>query len=250
NPMSLRRVDRAPFSRSAAVAGAQAWSFRGSMLPRELRDRGVDDPETLPAFPYRDDALLVHGALHRWVEAYLRTWYPTDGDVQADAEIQAMFRWMGAPDGGRLKDVPTPVTVIGLVDAIAHVIFTGSAQHAAVNFPQLPIMSYAPAYPLAGYRSSPLDTDADWFGLLPPLSQAHYQATLGLLLGSVHHTVLGGYPHHLLLGNFAGDARIEPALAAFQAELRSIEAVIGQRNHGRPPYPFLLPSRIPQSINI
>lgn len=237
------------FSRAAAVGGAQAWSFSGAMLARDLRDRGVDDPATLPEFPYRDDALLVHGAIRRWVEAYLRTWYAADGDVQSDLEVQAMFRWLGASDGGRLRDVPAPVRVADLADAIAHVVFTASAQHAAVNFPQLPIMSYAPAYPLAGYRTGPAETDADWLAMLPPLSQAHYQATLGFLLGSVHHTELGAYPSHLL-GNFAGDPRVTAPLQAFQAELRAIEALIGQRNRGRPPYPFLLPSRIPQSINI
>ncbi|MEQ1569642.1 MAG: lipoxygenase family protein [Myxococcota bacterium] len=240
------------FSRAAAVSGAQTWSFRGSMLPRELRARGVDDPETLREYPYRDDALLVHAAIHRWVEAYLRTWYGSDGDVAGDVEVRAMFGWLGAPDGGRLRDVPVPVTVADLVDAVAHVVFTASAQHAAVNFPQLTIMSYAPAFPLAGYRAGALGTEADWFSLLPPLPQAHFQATLGLLLGSVHHTSLGGYPHHLfgLGGNFAGDPRIDPALASFQADLRAVEAVIDQRNRGRAPYPFLLPSRIPQSINI
>ncbi|MEZ4238034.1 MAG: lipoxygenase family protein [Myxococcota bacterium] len=237
------------FSRSAAAQGVADWSFRGTMLENDLRARGLDDRAALPEHPYRDDALLVNGAIRRWVEGYLRTWYRTDAALAADDELQAMFRWLGAPEGGRLRDVPLPATVADLVDAVTHVIFTASAQHAAVNFPQLPIMAYAPAFPLAGYDPAADPATTSLFDLLPPIGQAHYQATLGTLLGSVHHTVLGEYPRHLL-HNFAGDPRIDAHLTAFQADLREVERLIGQRNAARPPYPFLLPSRIPQSINI
>lgn len=235
------------FSRAAAGDGVRQWSFAGSMLERDLARRGVGESQTLPDYPYRDDARLVQGAIARWVEGYLRTYYTTDSDVAEDHEVRAMFGWLGSAEGGRLRDVPLPARVVDLVEAVSHIIFTASAQHAAVNFPQLPIMAYAPAYPLAGY--APASHEGSWMEILPPLSQAHYQATLGVLLGSVHYTSLGAYPKHVF-SNFAADARIDTHLAAFQASLVEIEALIEQRNHGRVPYTFLLPSRIPQSINI
>jgi arachidonate 15-lipoxygenase len=239
------------YSRAVTCNAVTTWSFSGSMLERDLRARGVDDHDALPDFPYRDDARLIWASLRRWVEAYLRTWYVSDADVHTDVEVQRMFLWLGAPDGGRLRDVRIPSTIPDLVDAVTHIIFTGSAQHAAVNFPQLPVMAYAPAYPLAGYRAGPVPgaTMTDWLSMLPPVDLAHYQATLGVLLGSVHHTQLGQYPNHLL-HNFAGDPRITPPLEAFRRELDAITGVIDQRNRARAPYTFLLPSRIPQSINI
>lgn len=233
------------FSRAAAVQGARTWSFRGTMFDRALRSRGVDDRTTLPDFPYRDDGTLLHGAILRWVEGYLRTWYRSNADVASDLEVRAMFRWLGSPDGGRLSDVPVPVTIVDLVDAVTHIVFTGSAQHAAVNFPQDAIMAYAPAYPLAGYS----DGSGEWLPMLPPLALAHYQATLGTLLGSVRHTRLGDYPRGLF-HNFAGDPRIDPHLEAFQNDLAAIERTIAQRNLTRPVYPYLLPSLVPQSTNI
>jgi arachidonate 15-lipoxygenase len=239
------------YSRAVTCDAVNTWSFVGSMLERELRARGVDDTLSLPDFPYRDDARLIWAALRRWIEAFVRTWYVTDADVHADIEVQTMFRWLGAPDGGRLRDVRVPATITDLVDAVTHIIFTGSAQHAAVNFPQLPVMAYAPAYPLAGYRAGPVPgaAMADWLSMLPPVDLAHYQATLGVLLGSVHHTQLGHYPNHLL-HNFVGDPRITEPMEMFKRELDAISALIDQRNRARVPYTFLLPSRIPQSINI
>jgi arachidonate 15-lipoxygenase len=43
---------------------------------------------------------------------------------------------------------------------------------------------------------------------------------------------------------------VQAPLQAFQKALQQIEEMINQRNQERPPYEFLLPSKIPQSINI
>ena len=46
------------------------------------------------------------------------------------------------------------------------------------------------------------------------------------------------------------DPRVEEPLGRFHREIRSIGRAIGQRNTSRRPYEFLVPSGIPQSINI
>lgn len=238
-------------SRAVAIQSVQTWSFSGTMLDADLRARGVDDPNTLPDYPYRDDARLVRAALRDWVESYLRLWYPDDKAVLDDREIQAMFLELAAPDGGRIVGVPTIRGLRGLTDALTHIIFTGSAQHAAVNFPQLNVMAYAPAFPLAAYRAGPgpEETYASWLALLPPLALAQLQGALGQLLGSVFHTKLGRYEVPMFR-HFAGDARTAGPLAALHARLDEVERIITARNQARPPYEYLLPSRIPQSINI
>jgi arachidonate 15-lipoxygenase len=148
--------------------------------------------------------------------------------------------------------VPTVTTVSALVDAVTHLIFTGSAQHAAVNFPQKHHMSFTPNLPLAGYRPAPTSVDVPptaWLEMLPPLAVAQYQGMLGELLGSCHHTELGKYEVPLF-GHFAGDPRLDAPLEAFQARLAGIEAEITERNTRRPSYKFLLPTKIPQGVNI
>jgi arachidonate 15-lipoxygenase len=239
------------FSRAAAVAGVKAWDFRASMLRTDLAARGVDDPHTLPNYPYRDDALLHWDALHDWVHAVVATYY-TDADVARDSEIQAFFAEVGAPDGGRIQGIGTIDTVAELVDAFTHLIFTGSVQHAAVNFPQKNLMSFAPNMPLAGFAPAPTKVDQPptaWLEMLPPLSIAQYQGMLGQMLGSVIHTNLGKYDVGFF-GHFAGDARLDEPLAVYQERLVNIGDTIVERNRTRPSYKFLIPTNVPQGINI
>lgn len=241
-------------SRVLMVKGLRMRGFNADMLPRRLKERGVDDVSALPVYPYRDDALLIWAAIHDWVEAYLKLYYGSDRQIQADRTLQHWAQELVAFDGGRLQgfgDTGSGVieTLAYLIDAVTMVIFTASAQHAAVNFPQKGIMSFAPAMPTAGYQTAqaigPNSTQQDWLNLLPPLDQAQSQLNLLHLLGSVYFTRLGEYE----AGHFTDSGVMEP-LKAFQARLKEIEALIDRRNCDRPSYDYLKPSLIPQSINI
>ena len=126
---------------------------------------------------------------------------------------------------------------------------SASAQHAAVNFPQASLMSYVPAAPPAGY--SPLSVmregfnEDDFLKFLPPLDIAKALLDILYLLSSVYYTRLGDYGD-----DYFTDPDIQNHLARFQQELIKIEKEINERNKTRTPYEFLLPSKIPQSINI
>ena len=242
-------------SRVFAVKAAQSYqrNLNTSMLPQTLAQRGVDDASRLPDYPYRDDALLVWGAINQWVENYVNHYYASDAAVQADTELQNWVAELVAHDGGRLNNIGAANRIskrTELVDLITLICFTASAQHAAVNFPQAPLMSYLPATPPAGY--SPLSSlthegfsENDFLKFLPPLDIAKALVDILYLLSSVYYTRLGDYGD-----NYFTDPVIQNHLAKFQQELIKIEAEINERNKTRTPYEFLLPSKIPQSINI
>jgi arachidonate 15-lipoxygenase len=129
------------------------------------------------------------------------------------------------------------------------VVFTCSVQHAAVNFPQYDVMSYAPRMPFAAYAPPPTTktgaTEADYLALLPPLNIAEQQMEIGYLLGSVRYTTLGRYGPRAFR-----DPRVAEPLAVFQTRLAEIGTKIEERNSERRPYTVLAASGVPQSINV
>jgi arachidonate 15-lipoxygenase len=223
-----------------------------SYLPKALAGRGVADRDTLPDYPFRDDALLYHDAIRDWVTAYLGLYYADPADLHADTELQAWGGEIASSEGGRIGGMPNDGkfdTVGELRDVVTFVIFTSSVQHAAVNFPQFDVMSYAPVMPLAGYRPAPTSkapaTEADYLAMLPPLDMAEVQLALGYLLGTLRYSQLGQYAP----GRF-GDPRVEPLVRSFQTRLEDIDRTIAEANRTRRPYSTLTASGIPQSINV
>jgi arachidonate 15-lipoxygenase len=247
-----------------SIKGAKGYPFvfNESSLPQELQRRGVDDPNLLPDYPYRDDALLIWQAINEWVTSYLKIFYPNDSAVDNDYKIQNWIQDLTAPNGGQMTGIgeaindgdatPQIKTLAYLIEAVTRIIFTGSAQHAAVNFPQSSYMTYMPNMPLAGYREAPSSssgiTDQDYFALLPSLQQAETQLNMTHLLGSIYYTQLGKYDDAFTELN---NDRINQPLADFQKKLSFIELQIQARNEVRSTYyDVLRPSKIPQSINI
>ena len=238
------------------------FSFNDSMLPKFFEQRGVDDVTTLPDYPYRDDAMLIWEAIHQWVDSYISVYYQSDRDVVNDSELQGWFESLIADDGGRMTGFGESNSSGGLdihsraylIDAVTLIIFTSSVQHAAVNFSQATYMSYSPNMPWAGYQPAPKRatgaTKNDYFDLIPPPEQAEAQMNIAYTLGSVYYTQLGQYQTKNEPQYFT-DKDIQQPLKDFQHRLREIETIIGDRNAVRPTfYSFLLPSKIPQSINI
>jgi arachidonate 15-lipoxygenase len=227
----------------------QNHAFKDQIPAETFRRRGVDDTTALPSYPYRDDALLHWDAIREWVAAYLQCFYRSDAEVAEDLEVAGWLTEVSAKAGGRISGIEPTRTLAELVDVTALVIFTASAQHAAVNFPQYDIMSYAPAMPLAGYAPAPTTkkgaTEADYFAQLPPRDMAVLQMNTGYMLGNSHYTRLGQYEPGSL-----HEPRLEELAGRFAARLDAIEKTIAERNLHRRPYPFLLPSGVPQSINI
>jgi arachidonate 15-lipoxygenase len=244
-------------SRQLSASAVQAVRYNASFLPLALAARGVDDARALPDYPYRDDALALWHAIHAWVTAYVQIYYPTPADVTGDYELQAWVVELAAKQGGSIQDIgdgqvdgkPRIESAAYLARLLTQVIFTASVQHAAVNFPQRTIMSYTPAMPLAAYAPFPAPPGApatQVLDILPPLQMGLLQQAVGTALGGVQYTTLGQY------GGELATLQVADALSAFQRALQTIEIDIQRRTAlgERTPYTTLLPSLIPQSINI
>ncbi len=244
-------------SNQVAANAVKAVRYNESFFPEKLARQGIGSPEQLPDYPYRDDALALWNAIHGWVSDYTALYYSGDADVVGDYELQAWVQELVS--AGHLQDIgeaepgKTPcLSTLGYLNKLlTQVIFTASVEHAAVNFPQRTAMSFTPAIPLAGYAAFPGSASSgaeatQLLDLLPPLNQAILQQAVLAGLGNVYHTVLGQY------GGQLSDPRALLVLGKFQRTLQSIEKHIQAANTvgGRTLYTTLLPSAIPQSINI
>lgn len=244
-------------TQALAVAARLDFDFTAKMPPHDFAARGVGPGSALTDYPYRDDGLLVWQAIHAWVRQYLALYYTCDADVIADSELSA---WAGCLTSEALLGGFGPVTTRDqLVDACAMILFTASAQHAAVNFPQKDVMAFAPAVTGAGWQSAPPEQAGQdkpgWLAMMPPMALALEQLNVLELLGSLHYRPLGDYRStDAPYAPWFQDPRVtapEGPLATFQAQLANAESVIAARNaERRRPYPYLQPSLIPTSINI
>ncbi len=254
--------------------------FQDYALPNNLQQRGVT-AAVLPDFPYRDDALLLWDAIAQYTTNFLQQYYSDDTAVQQDRYLQAWAAELGEPldtrpsgefpqapawmppaltteVGLNLDNLPTYPRVPGfptqltslqqLIDIATQIIFTCGPQHAAVNFSQFDYVGYPANAPLAAY--SPPDVCTAVSNLLPPLEKQLGQMELTLALSGIRWGTLGS----LAQINFTnpGDRAV---LRQFQDELNRSEQKISDRNRRRQltwgvDYPYLLPSRIPNSINI
>nr|WP_293104738.1 lipoxygenase family protein [Okeania sp. SIO2F4] len=243
---------------SIAARGTQSYLFNFNAIDfsQTLIARGVNNSETLPIYPYRDDGKLIWDAIHTWVNDYLSIYYASDAAIVADRDLQNWTATLASLDGGRVENFGEDSqghikTRDYLVKAVSTIIFTGSAQHAAVNFSQKTYMMYVPGFPLARYLMPPtsIEDRESFMQGLPSLTQAQNQINTLYLLGSVHHTNLGNY----YASAFPENQQLQAAWKKFQENLNAAATTINQRNQSSErlmPYEFMLPENIPQSINI
>lgn len=252
--------------------------FADYALPNNIKRRGIET-EFLQDFPYRDDALLIWDAVAKYTSQYLQRYYRDDSSVENDLYLQAWAAELGAPldtrpqsdfatapywvpkewveqtglkaklpSNPRVPGLGKITTVQQLIDIATTIIFTCSPQHAAVNFSQYDYVNYVPNAPFSLY-SKP-DTPVSLEELLPKATEELGQMELSYALSGIYYGQFGSSD----MIKFA-DARDRQILAEFQSDLLAIEEKIGVRNIQRKSdcgaeYPYLLPSHIPNSINI
>jgi len=227
-------------------------------LPKVLKDRGVDDPDKLPGFHYRDDALRLWSAIEEYVTKILSIYYHSDEDIQKDTELQAWILDLhdnGYPirEGESDHGVPTSITTTDqLIHLLTIIIFTCSCQHAAVNFSQMDTFGFPPNSPALMRQPPPTQKDIltmkDMMKSLPTKHQA------GVTIATVYD-LTRIFPDERFLGDYSDgsftDMAAREAILRFQGKLNRISRSIKKRNESlEVPYAYLLPERIPNSIAI
>ncbi|GER56427.1 lipoxygenase [Striga asiatica] len=275
----------------SSAAYNSLWRFDMEALPADLVRRGmaVEDPSSpggvrlvIEDYPYAADGLLIWSAIKEMVESYVEHYYSLEGSISSDPELQSWWAEIRNVGHHEKRDEPwwpTLSTQDDLSTILTTIIWTASAQHAAINFGQYPFGGYPPnrptlvrkLIPRAGEPEHESFLQSPEFTFLTSLP-TQLQATKVM---AVQDTLSTHSPDeeylnqlHRIHRQSFDDVEVHKMFELFSAKLDEIERIIEQRNKnvelknrtgaGVPPYELLLPSSspgvtgrgIPNSISI
>eukprot|EP00066_Takifugu_rubripes_P002284 XP_003964114.1 PREDICTED: arachidonate 5-lipoxygenase-like isoform X2 [Takifugu rubripes] len=230
-------------------------TFGSLCFPDSIKARGMDSKEELPAYFYRDDGLKVWEAIKSYICEVVCIYYKDDEAVQHDKEIQAFVqdvRDFGMQNFDQCEFPRCLKTREELTKYLTVVIFTASAQHAAVNFGQFDWYSWVPNAPSTMRRPPPKQKGlADMTLIVETLPDCGRSA---LVLGAIW--ALSRYQEkELYLGTFPDDhfteQPVKAAMDKFRKQLAEITFSIKKRNERKElPYYYMSPDKIPNSVAI
>ncbi|XP_068423942.1 polyunsaturated fatty acid 5-lipoxygenase-like isoform X3 [Clinocottus analis] len=217
--------------------------------------RGVDNKEELPTYFYRDDGYRVWEATKSFVSDVVHIYYTSDETVQEDGEIQAFIKDVcsfGMQDFDHCEFPKFLKSREKLIEYLTVIVFTASAQHAAVNFGQYDWCSWIPNAPSTMRRPPPNQKGlADVNLIIESLpdrgrSSWHLGAVWALSQYQEGELYLGMYPDEHFI-----EKPVKAAMETFRKQLAEISSSIKKRNNGKKlPYYNMSPDQIPNSVAV
>jgi arachidonate 15-lipoxygenase len=245
------------------------WNFKEASFPVDLQIRGVDNPEHLPHYPYRDDGILIWNAITKYVEKYLKYFYPNDQDITDDPELKNWIQELQTV--AENKGIPEVIDNMNtLADIMSNLIFTCGPLHSAINYTQADYMGFVPNQPLAAYLDTKPMADEEEdsenhkpvseeqiLNFLPPYKRTMDQLNTLYFLSSYRYDRLGYYDrtYQELYQKSAEEifdgTPIYTTILEFQQELKLAGDEIDRRNAKRLiKYPYFHPNLITNSISV
>ncbi|KAK7285681.1 hypothetical protein RJT34_20459 [Clitoria ternatea] len=254
------------------------WRFDMEGLPADLIRRGiaVADPTQphglkllIEDYPYATDGLLIWSAIEKWVGTYVKHYYGHSNQIRNDKELQAWYSEsinVGHADLRHESWWPKLNSREDLVSILTTLIWTVSAQHAAINYGQYPYGGYVPNRPPLMRRLIPEAEEGEYAKFIADPQKYFLNALPSLLQATKYMAVVDTLSTHSddeeYLGerkvqgsHWSGEAEIIEAFRRFSGEIRGIEKEIERRNSdptlrnrcgaGVLPYELLAPTSQP-----
>jgi len=225
-------------------------------LPEDLKRRGVDDMDILPNYHSRNDALLLHTAIEKYVQTYVDLYYTHQDLLHGDVEIQGWVREMATPraDGGvGVSELPGQGQMTNkgdLTKLLTSIIYTCSVGHSVTNDLQYDEYGFVPnsAGVLRGTPpTTPEDpvTQDDILAALPEMTSALSQIALTWAFSNTRTNSLGDFET-----DYIYDPKAVAVVEQFREDLKAVSEQIKDRNlHRKSPYTTLLPENVRNAIS-
>ncbi|XP_052225504.1 allene oxide synthase-lipoxygenase protein-like isoform X2 [Dreissena polymorpha] len=184
--------------------GIKKWRMNvEGTLPEDLKQRGVLDTNVLPGYHFRNDALLLYGAINKYVKKYVDLYYDSVDKITGDWEIQswgAELTKEREKGGCGLEGVPSHGKFSSKEDlylTLTSIIYTCSVAHASTNFPQYDEYAYPPNYPALLNGEPPKDKrpveETELVSMLPDKPTTLDMMTVTKILSSRGTNSLGDF---------------------------------------------------------
>ena len=208
-----------------------AGAFRANYFHRDLNSRGLINCSYGPAlktFPFYEDASDMVSTLHRFTDAYLRVYYPSEDFLSTDHELQSWIVEANAAAG--VLDFPDSPLVSRevLTSILVHVAYLNGVSHHALNAGTPASTSgVLPFHPAALYAPPPTmkGTIDSLIPFLPNTTDALGQITLLIRfnrpkLEESNGNLVHMFSSHNFLGY--GSAAVARAAKVFEDEMLAI----------------------------
>ncbi|KAM9355673.1 hydroperoxide isomerase ALOXE3-like [Pholidichthys leucotaenia] len=232
--------------------GLSEMTYSSLCLPDNIGARGL---ESIPNFYYRDDGLELWKIINSFVKHIVEYYYPSDNDVYKDTELQDWISEIFTHGflGNKHAGFPESFyTVKEVVKFVTMVIFTVTAQHAALNSGQFDYHFWIPNGSLLLCKPPPTKKGQSSMETiletLPNVGETVKFAAMFWLLSDKYSdvVVLGDYPEERF-----DEPILKQMIKEFQAELSYLSKAIAARNSKLDlPYTYLDPKEIENSVTI
>ncbi|KAL7983023.1 hypothetical protein Chor_013629 [Crotalus horridus] len=219
--------------------GLSKLTYSMLCLPDDLRERGVD---SLPNYYYKEDGLKLWNAIESFVSGMVGLYYPSDGAVEKDMELQA---WVAEIFEKCFHHRQSSGTIAELTKYLTMMVFTCSVRHASVNNTQVWRVTFSSSL-------TPWEFDfGAWMPNYPstmrrPPPESKGSVTFADIMETLPDRSLGYYPEE----HFTEEDP-KKVIATFQKSLADISREIEERNRRLSlPYNYLNPSEVANSISI
>ncbi|XP_050958773.1 polyunsaturated fatty acid 5-lipoxygenase [Labeo rohita] len=231
--------------------GLETLTYKSLCFPEAIKARGM---EKAPNYYYREDGMRIWETLNRFVSDVVEIYYDSDEAVRSDVEIQKFVKDISL-HGLQDKTEKFPKGLysrVELVEYLTAVIFTASAQHAAVNFGQFDWYGWIPNSPSTMRKPPPQDKGTVNLKII--METLPDRDCSSLVLGTAwsltrfqeNERFLGFYPDM-----YFTEQPVKQAIKTFRKKLDDLTDQIKSRNKTLTmDYCYLSPDKIPNSVAV
>ncbi|MBN3316032.1 LOX5 lipoxygenase, partial [Atractosteus spatula] len=225
-------------------------TYESLCLPDDLKNRGV---ENLSNYYYKQDGLRIWEAIHKFVQAVLNNYYKDDTAIKDDLELKTFVDKLYQTGTGKKEGWPNSLqTKEETAKFLTMIMFTCSAQHAAVNNGQYDSYAWMPNGPTTMRQPPPKlkeDVTEEYImNTLPDINVTLESMSVARFLSQTS-------PDTKLLGEYSDKVKYEPKMKGpieeFNEDLKKIKEYIDERSKTQEfPYEYLHPALLENSITI